>query len=203
MNTINEITKENIKDANDNINLAKEISINNSHRLLREHIENNQKKRIKGLSKVPANPKIEIFYHDPNMPKLDFIGGSDKSNWIDLYTAEDVHLKKGEFTLISMGISAKIPDGTEVRIAPRSSSYKNFKVLFTNSVGIIDTTYCGQDDIWKSPILAMEDTFIPKYSRICQFRLNTTMTEEFPSLQIVEVDKLDGENRGGFGSTGK
>ena len=39
---------------------------------------------------------------------------------------------------------------------------------------------------------------IPKGTRICQFRLVRSMED----LEIVEVDKLGNENRGGFGSTG-
>lgn len=139
---------------------------------------------------------IEIKYHDDELVKLDYIDG--KSDWIDLRSAEDVVLKKGEFKLISLGVSMKLPKGYEAHIVPRSSTFKNFGIIQTNSIGIVDNTYCGDKDIWKYPVLAMRDTEIHKNDRICQFRI----VENQPMIIFNEVIKLDDTNRGGFGSTG-
>lgn len=139
---------------------------------------------------------IEIKYHDDELVKLNYIDG--KSDWIDLRSAEDVVLKKGEFKLISLGVSMKLPKGYEAHIVPRSSTFKNFGIIQTNSIGIVDNTYCGDKDIWKYPVLAMRDTEIHKNDRICQFRI----VENQPMVIFNEVIKLDDTNRGGFGSTG-
>lgn len=139
---------------------------------------------------------IEIKYHDDELVKLNYIDG--KSDWIDLRSAEDVVLKKGEFKLISLGVSMKLPKGYEAHIVPRSSTFKNFGIIQTNSIGIVDNTYCGDKDIWKYPVLAMRDTEIHKNDRICQFRI----VENQPMIIFNEVIKLDDINRGGFGSTG-
>lgn len=139
---------------------------------------------------------IKIIYHDPNMPKLEFIKG--KSDWIDLRANKDYILHKNEFALIDLGVSMKLPDGYEAHIVPRSSTYKNYKIIQTNSMGIVDNSFSGTNDIWKMPVIAMKDTKINKYDRICQFRIMKKMD----NVQFIETDTLDETDRGGIGSTG-
>ena len=141
--------------------------------------------------------KIKIKYHSDKIEKLRYIDG--KSDWIDLRAAEDVEMKAGEFKLINLGISVKLPEGYEMIIAPRSSTYKNFGIIQTNSIGVIDESYCGDDDILKMPVKADRDTVIKTNDRICQFRI----IEHQPNLTFEEVEHLDSNNRGGFGSTGR
>lgn len=123
----------------------------------------------------------------------------NKSDWYDLRSAIDIELKQGEFKLIPLGIGIKLPKGYEALVAPRSSTFKNYGVIQTNSIGIIDETYCGDNDQWYYPVLAMRDTVIHKNDRICQFRIISHQ----PEHNIVTVTKLDDTDRGGFGSTGK
>ena len=106
---------------------------------------------------------------------------------------------KDEFHLIPLGVGMKLPDGYEANIVPRSSTYKNFKVLQTNSFAVIDNSYSGDNDQWLYPVIAMEDTIIHKNDRVCQFRINKIQ----PEIEFEEVKYLDDVSRGGFGSTGK
>ena len=138
--------------------------------------------------------KVLIKYHDGVEP----IKKIDNGDWIDLRTAEDVELKAGEFKIISLGVSMKLPDGYEAVIIPRSSTFKTWGIIQTNHFGLIDNSYCGDDDVWKFPALAMRDTVIPKNSRICQFRIQKKME----NIILTTVDHLGFENRGGIGSTG-
>lgn len=139
---------------------------------------------------------IKIKYHTDKIDKLTYVDG--KSDWIDLRAAEDVELKKGEFKLINLGISMKLPEGYEAIIAPRSSTFKNFGIIQTNSIGVIDETYCGNDDVYRYPVYAVRDTQIHVNDRICQFRIQ----KHQPKIVFDEVENLDGPARGGFGSTG-
>lgn len=139
---------------------------------------------------------IEIKYFDDEIEKIKKI---DKGDWIDLRAAEEVELKAGEFKLISLGIGMKLPDGYEAHIAPRSSTFKTWGVLQTNSVAVIDNSYCGENDIWKYPVYATKDVTIHKNDRICQFRI----VKKQPSIEFIEVEHLEENSRGGFGSTGK
>ena len=140
--------------------------------------------------------KIKIMYHDKNMEKLVYVDG--KSDWIDLRAAEDVELSKGDFHFVNLCVSVELPEGYEMIIAPRSSTFKNYGLLQTNSIGVIDESYCSSADILMLPVYATRDTIIHKYDRICQFRI----FKHQPEINFVEVDHLDGKVRGGFGSTG-
>lgn len=139
---------------------------------------------------------IKIKYHNDNIDKIEKI---TKGDWIDLRAAETVELKAGGFKLISLGVSMKLPDGYEAHIAPRSSTFKNFGITQTNSVGVVDNSYSGTNDIWRFPALAHRDTVIFENERICQFRI----VEKMPDVNFEEVEFLDETDRGGFGSTGK
>lgn len=139
--------------------------------------------------------EIKIIYHEPGLHKLEQLAVGD---WIDLRAAEEVTLKAGDHRYISLGVSMQLPDGYEAHVAPRSSSFRNWGILQTNSVGIVDHSYCGTNDIWKYPVYATRDTVIHKNDRICQFRIIASM----PTLTFREVDALDSTDRGGFGITG-
>lgn len=141
--------------------------------------------------------KIKIKYLNNNLPRLEYIDG--KSDWIDLRAAETVHMSKGDFKVIPLGVAMELPDGYEAHVVPRSSTFKNFHVIQTNSYGVIDNTYCGDTDQWMFPALALEDTTIHEGDRICQFRI----MENQPHVDFVEVETLGNTDRGGFGSTGK
>ncbi len=141
--------------------------------------------------------KIKIKYFTEDIDKLTYIDG--KSDWIDLRAGETVELRAGEFKLIPLGVAMELPRGYEAHVVPRSSTFKNYGILQTNSCGIIDGSYCGDQDMWRMPVYATRDTVIGKNERICQFRI----VENQPKIVFEEVASLDGENRGGFGSTGR
>lgn len=138
--------------------------------------------------------KLKVKYLRSILP-LEQKPGSD---WIDLRAGETISLSKGEFKIIPLGVAIQLPKGYEAHIAPRSSTFKNFGILQTNGVGIIDESYCGNDDEWGMPVLATKDITINKNDRICQFRI----FKKQPFLNIEVVDNLCNDNRHGFGSTG-
>jgi dUTP pyrophosphatase len=150
---------------------------------------------IKASIKV-GTPEMKIRYHKEKYPDLPQV--VQHGNFIDLYVAKGCHLKEGEFKLIDLGISVECPEGYWMQLVPRSSTFKKYGIIQTNSFGVIDTSYCGDNDIVMLPVYATRNTRIPKGERICQFRL----VKDIP-FNIVEVDKLEGPDRGGFGSTGK
>ncbi len=140
---------------------------------------------------------IKIKYFTEEIDKLTYIDG--KSDWIDLRASESIELKAGEFKLIPLGVAMELPKGYEAHVVPRSSTFKNYGVLQVNSCGIIDGSYCGDEDMWRMPVYATRDTVIQKNDRICQFRI----VENQPKLEFQQVISLENESRGGFGSTGK
>ena len=140
---------------------------------------------------------IRIKYFTDKIDKLTYIDG--KSDWIDLRAAEDVDMKKGEFKLIPLGVAMELPICYEAHVVPRSSTFKNFGIIQTNHQGVIDCSYCGDNDQWFMPAYALRDTQIHVNDRICQFRI----VENQPKIIFDEVEHLEHEDRGGIGSTGK
>lgn len=156
--------------------------------------------------------KIKVKFFDDNLyagdNSLQKIGGK-KSDWIDLRAAEDIVIEEGEYMLIPLGLAMELPDGYEAHICPRSSTFKYFGIIQTNSMGIVDNSYCGDNDQWKMPVYCLkgnstniEDgkryTSISKGERICQFRIMPVQSE----LDFKVVSILGNKDRDGIGSSG-
>lgn len=140
---------------------------------------------------------IRIKYFTDRIERLAYVAG--KSDWIDLRASEEVTLKAGESALIPLGVAMELPEGYEAHLAPRSSTFKNWGILQTNSIGVVDSSYCGDNDMWRMPVYATRDTVIRVNDRIAQFRI----VENQPPLVFDEVGVLGNGDRGGFGSTGR
>jgi dUTP pyrophosphatase len=139
--------------------------------------------------------KVNIKYFSKAISPIVF---NSKSDWVDLRSAETITLKKGDFALIPLGVGMKLPKGYEAHIAPRSSTFKIWGILQTNSVAVIDNSYCGEEDEWKYPVYATRDVTIHRNDRICQFRI----MKKQPKFKFKFVSHLGKISRGGFGSTG-
>ena len=148
------------------------------------------------FSLINTGPKaIKVKY----LPGATHMKNIDIGDWIDMYVYEDTLCKKGEYTLINLGCAMELPEGFEGHLVPRSSTYKRWGIIQANHCGIFDHSYCGNDDIWRMPAIALEkDVLIPKDTRICQFRI----TRNQPKIIFEIVDSLNNDNRSGFGSTG-
>lgn len=168
---------------------------------------------------------IKIKYHDPHMPRVEQKIGSD---WIDLrvvgvkgrpwiYNTKDlddyglcannkkamldseyVIYHEGDMLMLNLGVSISVPKGFECHVVPRSSTFKSWGLMQTNSLGVIDNAYCGNDDVWHMPVVAMRCGAISRYSRVCQFRV----VESMPKINFNIVEDMNCDSRGGFGSTG-
>lgn len=140
--------------------------------------------------------QIKVKYFTNQIDKLTKITQGD---WIDLRAAETIKLKAGDFKLVPLGVAMELPANYEAHIVPRSSTFKNYGVIQTNNVGIIDNSYCGDNDQWFMPVYATRDIIINQNDRICQFRLFKNQDK----LEFLTVDQLGNADRGGHGSTGK
>lgn len=166
---------------------------------------------------------IKIKYFSSDYPKLEkiskgdwidlrvdnFIGGksnimdrwfnSKEVNIINKYLKEDVlSYSEGDILFVGLGVAMELPKNHEAYVVPRSSTFKNTGLILTNNVGIIDSSYCGDDDEWRAMLYATRDGVINRHDRLLQFRIQ----EKMPELNFIEVDKLEGKSRGGYGTTG-
>lgn len=174
---------------------AKNISIKIENRDFFE--EDRRKGNIINFTNVEH---LKVKFFDKELYPEGLIPIDDKSDWIDLRAAEEVSLGLGDYYCIPLGVAIQLPKGYEALLIPRSSLFKNYGVIQTNSVGLIDETYCGDNDEWKLPVinLTKEVTIIHKGDRICQFRIQ----KHQPKLKVAYVDTLGNSDRGGLGSTG-
>lgn len=139
--------------------------------------------------------KIKLKYVRDIEPVTEIAQG----DWIDLRCATDVWLTKGEYAMIPLGVAMELPKGYEALVAPRSSTFKKYGILLCNSIGIIDESYCGDNDEWNFLAYATRDTVIMKNERICQFRI----IKHQPKVKLQAVKVLGNKDRGGIGSTGR
>lgn len=138
---------------------------------------------------------IKIKYHTDGIE----LNQIDKGDWVDLKSAEDYLYTRGDVVKVNLGVSMELPTGYEALVAPRSSTFKYYGLTLTNSVGIIDNSYSGDNDIWMAQFIAHRTGHIFKGDRVCQFRIIKSMDK----ITFEVVDKLGNDDRGGFGSTGR
>lgn len=160
-----------------------------------------------------------------NLSDVEFPKIIKKGDWVDLRAAETIELEAAQsgilkqkkyrdvtipVTLIPLGVSIQLPKGFEALVVLRSSTPKKLGIMQANSIGIIDNSYCGDDDEWKLPVIPLETTTIVKGERICQFRIQLSQKATFiqklkwlfsNGIKVVKVSNLNNKNRGGFGST--
>ena len=166
---------------------------------------------------------IKIKYFNQDYPRLEKISQGD---WIDLrvdnikewesgrfiLTGKDkeklaslpmlesvVKYEKGDIIKFGLGVAMELPNGYEAEIRPRSSTFRNYGLMQTNSVGTIDNSYKGDRDEWSIEFIAMKNGSIKRFDRVCQFKIH----ENQPKITFKEVEYLGNENRGGYGSTGR
>lgn len=139
--------------------------------------------------------EITVKYFDGEIQRVEKIPQGD---WIDLRCRINYEGKAGEYMQLPLGIAMKLPEGYEAHVLPRSSSFKKFGFIQTNSMGIIDESYCGDEDEWLLPVYFVRNGNIKKGDRICQFRIVPKM----PSIGFSFVHSLDQKSRGGLGTTG-
>ena len=154
----------------------------------------------------------------------------EKGDWIDLTSAKEVEINAptagtlrgkestkrdvtSEVVYVPLGVAIQLPKGFEAIVAPRSSTAKNVGVIMANSIGIIDNTYCGNNDQWHFPAIGIRKTVIPINTRLCQFRIQLSQKANMiqklkwilsSGIELEEVDNLKSVDRKGFGKgTGK
>ena len=143
--------------------------------------------------------KIRIKYFE-GATKLKKIS---KGNWIDVYACKDIFVPLNERAMVPLGFALELPTGWEGHLAPRSSTFKTWGIIQTNSVGVVDDTYIGDKDQWHMPVYCIETknengSWIKSGDKIGQFRIMEVM----PEIEFEEVEVFGNDDRGGFGTTG-
>lgn len=170
------------------------------------NINNEVKKRVEEVFSHQAAADLAEIYRNIKKIRIKYLVSDiepvktiSQGDWIDLRAAEDIHIEKGEYRMIPLGVAMELPMGYEAIVAPRSSTFEHYGILMANSIGVIDESYCGDNDEWHFPAYATKAAFIRKNDRICQFRI---LRHQKPVI-FETVTELGNGDRGGFGSTGR
>ena len=179
-----------------------------------DYITKYKNKFLKYMNKTEwsdsMNIKIKYF---EGAKKLEI---NPKGNLIDVYSREDIFIPQFDMRLVHLGFAMELPKGKIAKLYPRSSTFKTWGCILANSVGIIDETYCGDNDEWLAPLVCIAPknsepvpinelcsetifgTWVRKGDKIAQFEIVDAM--EMPTF--VEVETLGNKDRHGIGSTG-
>lgn len=118
----------------------------------------------------------------------------------DIAAAEDHRVMPFSYFEMPTDLVFKVPKDHALLILPRSSLFKKYGAILTNSIGLIDYDFCGFNDRVKiclySP-MPVGGAWIRKGDRIAQGLL---VKCEMPV--IVSTEWYEHPNRGGIGSTG-
>lgn len=170
--------------------------------------------------------KIKRFKNAEGEPLVNLPKVIKKGDWVDLATAEEVTLNapqagtlKGhdvkhrdvisEVTYIPLGVAMQLPKGFEAIMAARSSAPKKMGIMQANGIGVIDNTYCSDEDQWMFPAVTLRKTSLAVNTRLCQFRIQlsqkATLWQKIKwlftsGIEFVEVESLNNEVRGGLGT---
>ena len=118
----------------------------------------------------------------------------------DLYSREDMVIPAKSWALAPSNIVMEIPEGQGLVISARSSLFKNYPgLILPNGIGLIDSDYRGPNDEIKLSLynLSDQDITIKRGDRLAQAFL-----VKYERYNWQEIEEVENENRGGFGSTG-
>lgn len=172
--------------------------------------------------------KIKRFKNEKGEPLVSFPKIIKKGDWVDLMAAKECILEapqagtlKGneakhrdvvsDVSYIPLGVAMKLPEGYEAIMASRSSAPKKMGIMMANGIGVVDQSYCGDDDQWHFPAVTLRKTSIAQNTRLCQFRIQLSQKATLwqrikwlfvSGIELEEVQALGNENREGLGSTG-
>ena len=161
--------------------------------------------------------RIKKMRENAKLPE--FKGG----NWLDTYISQigfvRRDLRRGEFTfddviwddgdkfnilvgdivVFKLGFALELPKGKELHLLPRSGTFRKYGLLLTNSMGIGDDTYIGDNDEYLAMMYATRNAVVEVGDRLIQIKIEDAM----PQYNLVEVEYFGNDDRGGYGSSGR
>jgi len=117
----------------------------------------------------------------------------------DLYSRINIIIPPKELRFVPLNVIISIPEDYFMMLAARSSLPIKKGLMCANSIGIVDTDFCGEQDEWRFE--AYNFTGLPvtiaRGERIAQ-----ALLIKFEKAEITSATTVIAESRGGIGSTG-
>lgn len=140
--------------------------------------------------------KAKIKRVDTSLPLPTYETGG--SVGFDILARSDTEIPPKEIQLVPGNIIVEVPRGYMLMVASRSSTPKKKGLSPPHGLGIIDHDYCGEQDEIKIQVYNFTDksVIVHKGEKIAQ-----GVFIKIDKLEWEEVDDMESESRGGFGST--
>ncbi len=117
---------------------------------------------------------------------------------VDLSARLDVKILARSVAYVPLNVIIAPPEGHMIFLAARSSLHKR-GLMMANSVGIGDRDFSGNNDEYTAALYNFSDTdvTVARGDRIVQ-----ALLFQYGIAEWEEVDNMESESRGGFGTTG-
>lgn len=141
-------------------------------------------------------PKVRLKRIDKTLPIPEY--KTKGSIGFDLYSRLDITIHPGQIERVPANVVVETPPGYLLMLASRSSTPTKKGLTKPHGVGIIDQDYSGDSDELLIQLYNFTDqpATIERGERIAQ-----AVFIKADRLTFQEVDKMDNNDRGGFGST--
>lgn len=138
--------------------------------------------------------KIKRFDKDLPLPEYKTKGAVA----FDLMARTDAVVPPRSIAYVPLNVAMTIPAGHMILLAARSSLHKK-GLMMANGVGVVDEDFCGNGDEYKAALYNFTDreVAVTRGDRIVQ-----AILKPYEKADWCEVDDLERETRGGFGTTG-
>lgn len=141
-------------------------------------------------------PYYDVFF---NCMNRDNAPKRKKGGWFDIPLPYDVAYESGEVVKLVFDLRVKMPVGYEGIIQPRSSTLEKTG-LISSGFGVIEDSYCGEDDYVGYRFYATKDGRVSAGSCLVQMRFQKKM-EDCSDFLVPDSYFTGVKSRGGFGST--
>lgn len=141
--------------------------------------------------------KVKIKRFDKTLPLPEY--QSDGAAAMDLAARKPVIIQPHSVERVPLNIAIQPPPNHWVLMSARSSLHKK-GLMLANGIGVGDADYCGDNDEYHAALynFTNQPVKIEKGERLTQMMI---LSRE--KIEWQEQEKLESDDRGGFGSTGK
>ena len=133
---------------------------------------------------------------DPEVPLPEY--KTEGAAAMDCYVREDVTIEAKSIGYAQLNFAFQVPPGHFTMLVARSSLHKR-GLMMGNGIGILDEDYRGNDDEFKAVLYNFTDApvEVKRGERVVQI-----VILPFDRVTLMEVESLEGNSRGGLGTTG-
>lgn len=141
--------------------------------------------------------KVKLKRFDKTLPLPEY--KSPRAAGIDVAARTTVTIAPHTTIMVPLNVALQLPANHWVLLAARSSLHKK-GLIMANGIGVGDEDFSGDNDEYRAALHNLTDqpVTVDRGERVAQM-----IVLPLERVEIEEVEHLENQDRGGFGSTGK